>query len=542
MVEKYNQLRALNKISPDEATCLQDEKNAALNVQSRLRDRLQEALERGTGLFQGKAWDGSALGKSLGEALKALCGRAVPVLYPKLEMGSRPLKGDEAELVLKTVDLKALPQVFYAGEGGLGLVVKEGPKLVPNPAADVARKVLDYLASESDYGNNETRMGKTLERRFGGSPYGWEPDMLRLILALLFRAGQVEVTYQGNRFHSYQDPQARVPFTKVPAFRSSLFSPRQTVGLKTLTRAVEQLEDLTGEEVDVEEGAITGAFKKVASEELERLHPLKAVAEAHALPIRDLLTDFQQTLQGIQSSASDDCVRILTETGPIFQEIRKRVRHLREALDDAALERLKQARAAVSQVWPRLAHHVADAGLEESVGELKAILASEEVIDRLGDAARHTKAIADAYCLAYLDLFDRRAEAYRRAIEDIKNRPEWAKLPEDAAAEAILAPLTARLGSVEDRNAVSGGEALGRSTLSEMESDLAAVEGLKSAAVKLVQDRSHQETTERPIRRGRVSGLYDRPIESQDDLEEVSQKLHDSLQKLIDEGAAIILE
>src|ERR1700680_1997528 len=53
--------------------------------------------------------------------------------------------------------------------------------------------------------------------------------------------------------------------TKVPAFRSSLFSPRQSVGLKTLTQAVQQLEDLTGEEVDVEEGAIATAFKKVAA-------------------------------------------------------------------------------------------------------------------------------------------------------------------------------------------------------------------------------------------------------------------------------------
>jgi hypothetical protein len=56
----------------------------------------------------------------------------VPDLYPKLEMGSRPLKGTEAEEVLKAVDLKALPQVFYGGEQGLNLVVKDGAKFVPN--------------------------------------------------------------------------------------------------------------------------------------------------------------------------------------------------------------------------------------------------------------------------------------------------------------------------------------------------------------------------------------------------------------------------
>jgi hypothetical protein len=164
MVEKYDQLRAQSKISGEAAQCLQDEKNTALNYQSRLRDKLTEAMERGTGLFRGVARDASALGKALGEILKKLFGHVVPDLYPKLEMGCRPLSGDEPELILKAADLKALPQVFYADENGLGLVIKDGPKFVPNPAADVAKEVLDYLVSEHSYGNKDTRTGKALER------------------------------------------------------------------------------------------------------------------------------------------------------------------------------------------------------------------------------------------------------------------------------------------------------------------------------------------------------------------------------------------
>src|ERR1700757_4605210 len=167
--------------------------------------------------------------------------------------------------------------------------------------------------------------------------------MVQLLLATLFRANEVEVTYQGNRYAGYQDPASRVPFTKVPAFRSSLFSPRQSVGLKTLTQAVQQLEDLTGEEVDVEEGAIAAAFKKVAAEELEKLYPLKATAEAHHLPILSMLSEYQQTLMGIQSSASDDCVRVLTENGKEFGETKDRVRKFRESLNTDALEVLRHA-------------------------------------------------------------------------------------------------------------------------------------------------------------------------------------------------------
>jgi hypothetical protein len=65
MVEKYDQLRVQNKITSDEATCLQDEKSAVLNYQSRLRDKLTEAMEKGTSLFRGVARDASSLGKSV---------------------------------------------------------------------------------------------------------------------------------------------------------------------------------------------------------------------------------------------------------------------------------------------------------------------------------------------------------------------------------------------------------------------------------------------------------------------------------------------
>ena len=544
MVDKYNQLSAQQKISPDEATCLQDEKASRNGFETRLRDKLTEAMERGTGMFRGVQKDASALGKSLAEILKKLFGQIVPDLYPKLHMGSRPLKGDEAELILKAADLKALPNVFHAGDHGLGLVVKDGAKNVVNTNADVAKEVLDYLKSEHSYGNKDSRMGKSLEKRFGGTPYGWERDILRLILATLFRAGEIEVTYQGNRFHNYQDPASRTPFTNNPAFRSSLFSPRQSVGLKTLTQAVQQLEDITGEEVDVEEGAIATAFKKVAAEELEKLYPLKATAEAQRLPILHLLSEFQQTLIGIQSSASDDCVRILTENGPQFAETRDKVRKMRECLDAKAIALLRQSRLATEQVWQRLAPHGSSPEIAQSVEELKGMLGSEHFIDSLSEIAKRTKTVLDSYKHAYGDLFDRRKNAYQSAVEEIKNRSEWGPLEatNPQTASSLLSPLLGRVGTDEDKDAVVDDRSLGKASLTEMESDLCAVDGLKSSVLVKLQEMSIGGEKKAPIRKVRVSEFFNRPIQTQGELDKALNLIRDSLQKYIDEGAIIILE
>jgi len=544
MVDKYNQASAQQQISAEQAACLQDEKNSKNSYEARLRDKLTEALERGSGMFQGKQKDASALGKNLPEILKKLFGIAVPDLYPKLQMGSRPLKGDEAEQILKAADLKALPSVFYLSEQGLGLVVKDGPKNVISTSAPVAKEVLDYLKSEHSYGNKDTRMGKALEKRFGGTPYGWERDMLRLILATLFRAGEIEVTYQGNRFHNYQDPASRTPFTSNPAFRSSLFSPRQSVGLKTLTQAVQQLEDLTGEEVDVEEGAIAAAFKKVAAEELEKLYPLKATAEAHHLPILALLSEFQQTLLGIQSSASDDSVRILTENGAQFGETRDKVRKMRESLDGAAIALLRQSRLATEQVWQRLASHSSSPEMATKVNELKAILDSETFIDSWSEIGERTNAVLNAYKHAYSDLFERRQKAYESAIEEIKNRTEWGSLAatNPGMATSLLSPLQGRVGKSEDKEAVAEGTSLGVASLTEMESDLCAVDGLKSSVLVKLQEMSLGGEKKTPVRKVRVSEFFNRPIQTQPELEQALTLIRDSLQKYIDEGAIIILE
>lgn len=544
MVDKYSQLSAQQKISPDEASCLQDEKNSKNAYETRLRDKLTEAMERGAGMFRGVQKDASALGKGLGEILKKLFGQVVPDLYPKLPMGSRPLKGDEAEQVLKAADLKALRDVFYSGEQGLGLVVKEGPKNVICTTAPVAKEVLDYLKSEHSYGNKDTRMGKALEKRFGGTPYGWERDMLRLILATLFRAGEIEVTWQGTRFHNFQDPASRTPFTNNPAFKSSLFSPRQSVGLKTLTQAVQQLEDLTGEEVDVEEGAIAAAFKKVAAEELEKLHALKATAEAHRLPVVTMLSEYQQTLAGVRAAASDDCVRLLTENGKEFGATRDKVRQLREALDADALAMLRQARQAIGPVWQGLAAHAASAELTSTVERLKLLLESEHIVDSWDEIAAGTTAVFNAYRGAFCGLFDRRKQLYESAIDEIQNRAEWGPLQasNSSMAASLLSPLQARVGRDEDKQAVEQGQSLGQASLAEMESDLAAVEGLKSSVLVKLQELSIGSEKKAPVRRVRVLEFFNRPIQTQEELDKALDLMRDSLQKCIDEGAIIILE
>jgi hypothetical protein len=541
MVAKYDQLRAQNRITNEELSSLSAEKQEALRIEGRLREKLEIALLAGTGIFRGVARDGSALGKTLPEVFGNLLDRAIPDLYPKLELGARPVKGTEAEEVLKAANLGALPQVLYGGPGGLNLIATEGGKAVPNQAAGVATEVLNYLKLEHSYGNKVT--GRTLEDHFGGLGFGWDKDVLRLVLAVLLRAGAVEVTYQGRRFRSHQDPQCRVPFTSPPAFRASSFAPRETVDLRTLTSAVEHYESLTGGEVDVEEAAIATALKKLADDDMKLILPLEAKVQAHSLPVLQEVREFKTNLETIQAADTDDCVRILAGEGKSLKAARDRVRKIRQALADngTGLATVQQGRLAVRQVWPMLKGQLDGSdgdSLASAAQSLAATLESSTFYEQLADIVKDTRTLLTAYHRRYEQIHDERTRAFVAAIDQVRGQSDWTLLTPETQ-ETLIASLTSRgcetLELSDDGLVCTNCQA----TPAQMGSDLAALPGLRTQTLARLQELA---APEQKIERVRLADYFTAPLTSHESVEEALGRLRDQLFKLVDEMTRIVLE
>ncbi|MEJ5200407.1 MAG: BREX system P-loop protein BrxC, partial [Anaerolineae bacterium] len=415
MVSKYTQLSSQGKMTQYDPASLDAEKSEVLRLNERLKVLLTQALATGRGFFRGVAKDGASLGRTLSEILKGFFDYAVPDLYPKLEMGARPLKGNEAEEILKAANLNGLPKVFYAPPDGLDLVVKEGNKYVVNLAAPILKEVADYLAQEHSYGNKVT--GRVLEARFGGIGYGWEAEMLWLVTATLLRGGAIEVTYQGRRYRNHLDPQARVPFSGANAFRSASFAPRKAPDLPTLVKAARRFEELTGEEVDVEESAIAQAFQKLARQELEALLPVEATVRAYRIPVGNVLSEYHTTLETVLNSASDDCVNMLAGEGESFRELRKRVKAIAKATDEKGLARLRRLRAAVQQIWPPLQAEAEDGALKAAADLIGSLLADGSYIEASRELDEAAGRLEAAYRALYTERHSQRAAAFAQAID-----------------------------------------------------------------------------------------------------------------------------
>ena len=538
MVGKYNQLRAQGKITKEESGSLSNEKTIVLRREERLKNRLEAALASGRAYFRGVEKVGAALGKGLGEILRALFDNTVPELYPKLEMGSRPLKGKEAEEILKAANLSGLSKVFYNPPDGLELVVQEGSKYVVNNQAPVVKEVADYLNREHAYGNKVT--GKVLENHFGGLGYGWELDMIRMVLATQLRGGGLEVTYQSRRYRNHLDPQVRIPFAGTQAFRSASFAPRKAIDLQTLVRAAQWYEELTGDEVDVEETAIAQAYQTLARNELESLLPVEATVKANNILVGDVLQEYRSTLETIINSLSDDAVSMLAGEGASFQEMQKEVSRIRKGTDDKGLARLRSLNLIVRQMWPIIEAEGDDEALVTRARSLRNNLAHSTIFDnpQIIDAA--LSEIEGIYQNLYSERHEIRQTTFSQAVEDVKAQENWPYVPEEMQ-EAVLKPLTKR--SEHELDLPTGNLACGQcqASLAQIASDITAVEGMRSQVLLRVQEITAPEEKIERVSLVDVVGVG-HTLNTHEGIDELIQELRAHLYKLIDAETKVILE
>src|SRR5262249_20377646 len=155
----------------------------------------------------------------------------------------------------------------------------------------------------------------------------------------------------------------------------------------------------------------------------------------------------------------------------------------------------------------------------------------EEFFSEFGDIAGLSGEIGAAYYSTYRELHEKRAGVFAGAIEEIKGRSEWIQIPEEMRA-AILAPLSSRAcaelnlpdGEIHCQNCDA--------TLSQMESDIAALAGLKAQVVAHIQELvAPPEVEGTRIERVKVIEFFSKALETEQEVDEALERLREHLHK-----------
>ncbi len=543
MVSEHDRLGAQNRLTTEESACLADEKTRRDKIRRRLRTLMLSAIEGGTAFFGGVQHDATALGASLTPAVHALLNQVVPGLYPKIEIGTLALAGNEPEKFLDSSNLAGLPAIFYDDNAARALVVKQSNRFVPNLGSDLCREILDYLKREHSYGNRIT--GKMLITHFSGLGYAWDQESIRLGVAILFRGGAVEVTHQGRKYRNYVEAAARPPFTKNPDFRAASFSPRETLDLKVLANAARMYEEITGKDVNIEEGAIAEALKGVASADLTKLIPLESRLSALKLPGADSVREQMQWAQGILEMPADDCVKTLAGDGKAYLAGRQNAAKLEKLATDANIETIARARRILAEQWPHILSRTTDDDLIKSAASLGERIQSDTALEEIESIRLDAETIATEYHALYTSEFERRRKAYAEALDEVKGHPDWLTLderlidqPEQLAV--LVAPLTQRADPELDLPADATTCRRTGASLGQLQSDIDAVEAIAKQVLRNVMKLA-APPEEKPERVA-VARLYPGRITNTEELDAFVTSLRERLEKALAQGSTIILE
>ena len=246
-------------------------------------------------------------------------------------------------------------------------------------------------------------------------------------------------------------------------------------------------------------------------------------------------------LDCIEDGSADDCVNTLAGGGTSLKESHDQIRKIAECLNEEGLASIRHARVAAEQMWPQLEARgqvqiwrLMREELRETVGgrDLLRVPAEDQ-----GNSGQDPDRLSQDFTEKPMPIG---VEQFEQAVEKIKGRPEWERGARvHACSQCSVRWHHAVAPSLNLPDSDAGVRRM-QATVSQMESDMAALGGLFAQVVAQIQKLTTPADVK--IERVRVADFFSGSMESEDQVKQAVARLQDHLLKLLDEGVKIVVE
>lgn len=527
------------KSDPDleEAIILRD-KNKEIDL---LRGRLQTAISRA--LFTGQIvyvgdetlLDGKTTG--LNVIFNRELGHVIPHVYTKFHLADFKVNERSIRdmLTVKPVNLPNVePALNLWGVGAAG-----EPRI--NTHSSAVSELLSELQSRAEFGGDCT--GKVLLGHFRAVPYGWNPILVRIVLAALFRGGTITIEYEGKR---YTDPSLKVTqdaLIKSANFNRTVFryDPSGGLTLDERHKARQRLDVLFDRKVDDTPNTLARTLRGELDKLAAQNQQLTLRCQGAGLPVKDVL--YQRTTlvraildEPVQAgqiraflSGYDELVTLKQYQVSLdrFVEIGHLPVYRRTV---ALLEALDRARPLVLPL-------AQDEQVSSRLDDMRHLAAEREVVEKWSHYHACYQAALQVYQTVYQDLHERRSQVYRQT------RDEVAQFGVEAP-QAITRYIKAKENGpgywAEDGLRYPGEPA----DLADLHYQIqSAVQAKENAIqqIQAIQAQIDEPTTPKPVYVKVLDALPTKVIESREHLDQALQALEDRVGQELDEGRTVIL-
>ena len=208
--------------SPAELELVGEERERLRRSEAKALVRLTSDLIGGRIFFRGTVEEPA--GADLRSAAQQCVASRVPEIYPQISEFTAPVRREDILTVLRTSDLRALPN--YLGPDGIGLTqpTPQGPQFNTD-TGPLAELVLE-ARKRANFGQEAN--GDALERHFSSPPWGASVEVIQVLAAAALRTGLLEVVHQGQVMRNPSDGRLDAVLTTLPRFRTALLRPQSS--------------------------------------------------------------------------------------------------------------------------------------------------------------------------------------------------------------------------------------------------------------------------------------------------------------------------
>ncbi len=420
----------------EETRLISEEKIRQRRYQEELRRLLRAACLSGHVYFRGNdrspADHATEVARTAGEIL----GQVLPEVFDRYHEAAARVQKRDLDALLASENLHGLTPVFSS----LNLLRDEKGKPVFRAESGPLAEVMRRIRERAEYG--ETVSGRYLADELAKEPFGWEFEVVRLLVLSLLRAGKIEMTSRGQTVDSARSLEARETFGNNNLFRQASFRPKQDIAFEELIRASEGFRDTFGREVkELTAAPIAAELRREIDRHADTVASALAILTRERLPGGNLLESALGEMKAIARGSDESAIAGFNSAHRSIKEAIQRAGELEQSLSEPRLRDLARAREALSIAWPFLREEpdLSDE-IQTAAGRLEDVLGRETFFRELPAIEQTAGMIAAEYDRRYELALAEHIEAYRNALETLAKTSGWAELS-DERRQLIAEPL-----------------------------------------------------------------------------------------------------
>jgi len=447
----------------DTPALIADERVRQRRHSDELRRLLRIASLAGRIFFRGNDRSPSDKAVDVSKTASEVLSQVLPDVFERFkEAAAKAAEVKKGTDALFTADnLQGLPAVF----GTLGLLRDEKGKAVFKVESSPLKDVLNRIEERANYG--DTASGRYLTDEFAKEPFGWDFEVVRLLVLSLVRAGKIEATSKGQTIDSVTGIEARDSFSNNNIFRQASFRPKKGIEFGEVVKSAEAFRETFGSEVrELSSSAVVVQIRKEVARFEDAVVSSLAILTANRLPGRMVLDSAIGQMKGILKGSDDNAISTFNASYRSIKDAVKRAIELEQLLTEPSLRDLDRARVARDVLWVFLERETdVQEDLCIKAASLADILARETFFKELSTIEQHATAIELEYERRFNEALEGRINEYTRAFNKLVSAPGWKELAE---------PSQRKLAEPFERAMKRGSE---RPPIPQLRSDRDACEG-----------------------------------------------------------------